>query len=57
MSVVKGHKMKWYGYVTKSTRFAKKVFKGTAQGKRIKGGHRKRWKEYPGLNGFGTGRT
>ena len=53
LTTVKRRKLKWYGYVTRSSGLAKTVLQGTVQGGRRRCRQRKRWedniKEWTGL--------
>ena len=53
LTSVKRRKLKWYGYVTRSSGLAKTILQGTVQGGRRRGRQRKRWedniKEWTGL--------
>ena len=53
LTTVKRRKLKWYGYVTRSSGLAKTILQGTVQGGRRRGRQRKRWvdniKEWTGL--------
>ena len=42
---VKRRKLKWYGYVTRSSEPAKTILQGTVQGGRRRGRQRKRWED------------
>ena len=51
--IVKRHKLKWYGPVSRSSGLAKTILQGTVKGGRRQGRKRKRWedniKEWTGL--------
>ena len=53
LMIVKRHKLKWYGRVSRSLGLAKTILQGTVKGERRQGGQRKRWedkiKEWTGL--------
>ena len=43
LPTVKKRKLKWYGHVTRSKGLAKTILQGTVQGRRKRGGQKKRW--------------
>ena len=45
LTSVKRRKLKWYGYVTRSSGLAKTILQGTVQGGRRRGRRRKRWED------------
>ena len=58
LTVVKRHKLQWYGHVSRSSGLAKTILQGTVKGGRRQGRQRKRWedniREWTGLE---LGRT
>ena len=53
LTIVKSHKLQWYGHVSHSSGLAKTILQGTVKGGRGPGRQRKRWeddiREWPGL--------
>ena len=45
LTAVRRRKLKWYGYVTRSSGLAKTVLQGTVRGGRRRGRQRKRWED------------
>ena len=45
LTFVERHKLKWYWHITRSSRLAKTILKGTVQGGRRRGRRRKRWED------------
>ena len=45
LTVVKRHKLQWYGHVSRSSGLAKTVLQGTVKGGRRQGRQRKRWED------------
>ena len=45
LTIVKRHKLQWYGHVSRSSGLAKTILQGTVRGGRRQGGQRKRWEE------------
>ena len=45
LTIVKRHKLQWYGHVSHSTGMAKNIFQGTVKGGRREGRQRKRWED------------
>ena len=45
LTIVKRHKLQWYGHVSRSSGLAKTILQGTVKGRRRQGRQRKRWKE------------
>ena len=43
LTIVKRHKVQWYGHVSRSSGLAKTVLQGTVKGGKRKGRQRKRW--------------
>ena len=43
LTIVKRHKLQWYGHVSRSSGLAKTILQGTVKGGRRQGGQRKRW--------------
>ena len=43
LTIVKRHKLQWYGHVSQSSGLAKTILQGTVKGKRRQGRQRKRW--------------
>ena len=43
--IVKRHKLKWYGYVSRSSGMAETILQGTVTGKRQRGRQKKRWED------------
>ena len=43
LTIVKGHKLQWYGHVSHSSGLAKTILQGTVKGGRRKGRQKKRW--------------
>ena len=56
LTMVKKRKLKWYGYISRSSGMAKTILQGTVKGARRRGRQKKRWedniKEWTGM-GFG----
>ena len=46
LTIVKRHKLQWYGHVSRSSGLAKTILQGTVKGGRRQGGQRKRWEDY-----------
>ena len=44
-TIVKRHKLQWYGHVSRSSGLAKTILQGTVKGGRRQGGQRKRWED------------
>ena len=59
LTIVKRHKLQWYGHVSRSSGLAETILRGTLKGERKQGGQRKRWeeniKEWTGLVPEGSG--
>ena len=53
LTIVKRHKLQWYGQVSRSSGLAKTILQGTVKGMRRQGRQRKRWenniREWTGL--------
>ena len=45
LTIVKRRKLRWYGYVSRSSGPAKTIFQGTVKGERSQGRQRKRWED------------
>ena len=45
LTIVKRHKMQWYGHVSRSSGLAKTTLQGTVKGGRRQGQQRKRWED------------
>ena len=45
LTVVKRHKLKWYGHVCRSSGLAKTVLQGTVKGGTIRGRQKERWED------------
>ena len=45
LTIVKRHKLQWYGHVSRSSGLAKTILQGTVKGRRRQGGQRKRWED------------
>ena len=45
LTIVKRHKLKWYGHVFHSAGLARSILLGTGKGGRIQGRQRKRWED------------
>ena len=45
LTIVKRHKLQWYGHVSRSSGLAKTILQGTVKGGRRQGRHRKRWED------------
>ena len=45
LTIVKRHKLQWYGHVSRSSGLAKTILQGTVKGGRRKGRQRKRWED------------
>ena len=45
LSIVKRHKLQWYGHVSRSSGLAKIILQGTVKGGRRQGRQRKRWED------------
>ena len=45
LTIVKKHKLQWYGHVPHSSGLAKTILQGTVKGGRRQGGQRKRWED------------
>ena len=45
LTIVKRHKLQWYGHVSRSLGLAKTMLKGTVKGGRRQGRQRKRWED------------
>ena len=45
LTIVKRHKLLWYGNVFRSSGLAKTILQGTVKGERRQGGQRKRWED------------
>ena len=60
LTIVKRHKLQWYGHVSRSSGLAKTILQGTVKGGRRQGRQRKRWedniREWTGLE-FGRSQT
>ena len=54
LTTAKKRKLRWYGHVTRSDGLSKTILQGTVQGKRRRGGQRKKWvdniTEWTGMN-------
>ena len=44
-TIVKRHKLKWYGHVSHSSGLAKSILQGTVKGGRGQGRQKKRWED------------
>ena len=45
LTIVKRHKLQWYGHVSRSSGLAKAILQGTVKGGRRQGRQRKRWED------------
>ena len=45
LTIVKRHKLQWYGHVSRSSRLAKTFLQGTVKGGRRQGRQRRRWED------------
>ena len=45
LTIIKGHKLQWYGHVSRSSGLAKTILQGTVKGERRQGSQRKRWED------------
>ena len=45
LTIVKRHKLKWCGYVSRSSGLAKTILQGTMKGRRRQGRQKKRWED------------
>ena len=45
LTIVKRHKLQWYGHISRSLGLAKTILQGTVKGERRKGRQRKRWED------------
>ena len=45
LTIVKRHKLKWCGYVSRSSSLAKTILQGTMKGRRRQGRQKKRWED------------
>ena len=45
LTIVKRHKLQWYGHVSRSSGLAKTIWQGTVKGGRRQGRQRKRWED------------
>ena len=45
LTMVKRHKLQWYGHVSSSLGLAKTILQGTVKGERRQGRQRKRWED------------
>ena len=45
LTIVKRHKLQWYGHVSRSSGLAKTILQGIVKGERRQGGQRKRWED------------
>ena len=45
LTIVKGHKLQWYGRVSRSSVLAKTILQSTVKGGRREGRQRKRWED------------
>ena len=45
LTIVKRHKLQWYGHVSRSSGLAKTILQGTVKGRRRQGRHKKRWED------------
>ena len=45
LTIVKRHKLQWYGHVCRSSGLAKTILQDTVTGGRRQGGQRKRWED------------
>ena len=45
LTIVKRHKLQWYGHVSRSSGLAKTILQGTVKGGRRQGRQRKRWED------------
>ena len=45
LTIVKRHKLQWYGHVFRSSGLAKTILQGTVKGGRRQGRQRKRWED------------
>ena len=61
LTMVKRHKLQWYGHVSRSSGLAKTILQGTVKGGRRQGKQRKRWedniREWTGLEFAKSKRT
>ena len=45
LTIVKRHKLQWYGHISRSSGLAKTILQGTVKGGRRQGRQRKRWED------------
>ena len=45
LTIIKGHKLQWYGHVSRSSGLAKTILQGTVKGERRQGSQRTRWED------------
>ena len=45
LTIVKRHKLQWYGHVSRSSDLAKTILQGTVKGRRRQGRQRKTWED------------
>ena len=45
LTIIKKHKLQWYGHVSRSSGLAKTILQGTVKGGRRQGRQRKRWED------------
>ena len=45
MTIIKKHKLQWYGHVSRSSGLAKTILQGTVKGGRRQSRQRKRWED------------
>ena len=45
LTIIKRHKLQWYGHVSLSSGLAKTILQGTVKGERRQGRQRKRWED------------
>ena len=45
LTIIKRHKLQWYGHVSRSSGQAKTILQGTVKGGRRQGGQRERWED------------
>ena len=45
LTIIKRHKLQWYGHVSRLSGLAKTILQGTVKGGRRQGGQRKRWED------------
>ena len=45
LTIVKRHKLRWYGHVSRSSGLAKTILQGTVKGRRRQGRQKRRWED------------